>query len=59
MLPTVEAWSWANERAVPGATTKPASAAEAVLRGGFPKEGGAWARAMWRFAGACVRHDVR
>ncbi|CAM9350679.1 unnamed protein product [Scytosiphon promiscuus] len=59
MLPTVETWSWADERGGKPGMPRPNSVSEAILRGGFPKEGGAWARAMWRFAGACVRHDVR
>lgn len=63
MLPSVVTWSWNDEREAAngdgGDGSKPKSAPEAVLRGGFKKEGGAWARAMWRFAGACVRHDVR
>eukprot|EP00903_Cladosiphon_okamuranus_P020548 g18860.t1 len=59
MLPSVETWSWASERGSTPGMVKPKSAAEAILQGGFAKEGGAWARAMWRFAGACVRHDVR
>lgn len=67
MLPTVECWSWSDEISLhrDGANDdidvrrKPRSASEAILRGGFKKAGGAWARAMWRFAGACVRHDLR
>ncbi|CAM9289215.1 unnamed protein product [Ectocarpus sp. 8 AP-2014] len=59
MLPSVETWSWASEMGGTTGVGRPKSAAEAVLVGGFAKEGGAWARAMWRFAGACVRHDIR
>ncbi|CAM9496457.1 unnamed protein product [Ectocarpus sp. 12 AP-2014] len=59
MLPSVETWSWASEMGGKTGVGRPKSAAEAVVVGGFAKEGGAWARAMWRFAGACVRHDIR
>ncbi|CAN0242241.1 unnamed protein product, partial [Laminaria digitata] len=62
MLPSVETWSWSSESEAGrtgGRSVKPRSAAEAVRCGGFKNVDGAWARAMWRFAGACVRHDIR
>lgn len=63
ILPSVETWSWSDVMEVASGGSvgrgKPRSVSEAVLKGGFKKEGGAWARAMWRFAGSCVRRDVR